>query len=217
VTVLTVDLGTSATKVALWSEHDVVALARSTIATHHPHPGWAEQHADDWWESMCAACSDVRGAAPGAWGAVDTIGFAAARETFVLTDEELRPLGPGILWSDGRAADQVAGLGDAKTFRAATGVMATAGSHAAKLAWFVDNDPELLGSVRWILAPRDWVIARLTGVVLTDQTLASRTGLCAMGGWWLPHAVQRYRERLPEVVPATHVVGAVLPDVARSL
>ncbi|MEX0663883.1 MAG: FGGY family carbohydrate kinase [Acidimicrobiia bacterium] len=216
-TVLTVDLGTSATKVALWSDEGVVALTRAPVATSHPVPGRAEQDAHEWWTSFAAACAEVRATAPKAFAAVDALGFAAARETFVLVNKALVPLAPGILWSDRRAEEQVAALGDPAAFRAATGVMATTGAHAAKLAWLVDDDPELFGSARWILAPRDFIAARLTGVVVTDETLASRTGLCALGGWWLPEAVQRYRERLPEIAAAPSVVGEVLPDLASEL
>ena len=95
--------------------------------------------------------------------------------------------------------------------------MLTPGSHAAKLAWLVDNEPGELGAARWVLAPRDFVIARLTGAIVTDETLASRTGLCALGGWWLPEAVQRYRERLPEIVPSTRVVGVLRAEIATQL
>lgn len=216
-TVLTLDLGTSATKAALWSDEGMVALARTPLTTNHPSPGRAEQDPRDWWESVRAACAELRSAAPTEFSAIDALGFAAARETFALFDERLDPLGPGILWSDARAGEQVEVLGDPEAFRANTGVMATAGAHAAKLAWLVEHETAVFGSARWVLSPRDLVVARLTGVVVTDQTLASRTGLCALGGWWLPEAVQRYRERLPEIVPATHIVGAVLPDVARDL
>ena len=215
--VLTLDLGTSATKAALWGDEGLVALARAPIETRHPQPGWVEQDAEAWWSSVVRACDEVRKAAPDALGAVSAIGFAAARETFVLVDESLAPIRPGILWSDQRAVAQIDTLGDAAAFRAATGVMLTSGSHAAKLAWLVDNDPGELGAARWVLAPRDFVIARLTGAIATDETLASRTGLCALGGWWLPEAVQRYRERLPEIVPSTRVVGLVKTDVASQL
>ncbi|MSO79588.1 MAG: hypothetical protein EXQ79_08270 [Acidimicrobiia bacterium] len=216
-TVLTLDLGTSATKAALWSDTGMVALARAPLTTEHPAPGRAEQDPREWWASVVTACAEVQAAAPSEFTAVEAIGFAAARETFALFDEQFDPLGPGVLWSDARAEDQVAGLGDPDAFRAATGVMPTAGSHVAKLAWLVEHETAEFGSARWILAPRDFVVARLTGVAVTDQTLASRTGLCALGGWWLPESVQRYRERLPEIAAATHIVGKVLPGVAHDL
>ncbi|MBM3671315.1 MAG: hypothetical protein FJW86_03905 [Actinobacteria bacterium] len=215
--VLTIDLGTSATKVALWSDDVLAAFARAPITTVHPAPGLAEQDPEEWWASTVAACAEVRAAAPDPFSRVEAIGFSAARETFALVDEQLDPLTPGILWSDRRAEEQVPSLGDPDLFRSRTGVVAGAGAHAAKLAWFVDHDPDLFGSARWILAPRDLVVARLTGAVVTDETLASRTGLCELGGWWRPEAVQRYRERLPEIVLSSRVAGEVLPDVATDL
>lgn len=216
-TVLTLDLGTSATKVALWGNEGLITIARAPLTTRHPQPGWAEQDAEEWWQSVVTSCAEARSTTPDAFGAVTAIGFSAARETFVLTDETFHPLAPGILWSDHRADSEVSELRDPDEFRAMTGVMATAGAHAAKLAWVAHREPELLGTARWVLAPRDFVIARLTGVAVTDQTLASRTGLAELGGWWLPESVQRYRERLPEIVAPTRVVGEARDDVADEL
>ena len=88
--VLTLDLGTSATKAALWRGDELVALARAPIATAHPQPGWAEQDPDEWWTSVVAACRGVRALAPSDYESIDAIGFSAARETFALFDAELR-------------------------------------------------------------------------------------------------------------------------------
>ena len=125
--VLTLDLGTSATKAALWDEHGLVALTRSPIDTHHPRPGWAEQDAEQWWGSVLDALAQLPDAS------VDAIGFSAARETFVLVDERLTPMGPGVLWSDRRGEPHVDELGD--DLRARTGVMPTGAATAAKLRW----------------------------------------------------------------------------------
>jgi xylulokinase len=231
VTVLTLDLGTSATKAALWSETGIVAIARTSLTTHHPEPGRAEQDAAEWWESVRTACREVQGIAPDAYAALETIGFAAARETFVLTDESFTPLGPAILWSDARAADWSSALGDAGKFRAQTGVVAGPAAHAAKLAWIAHSEPDRFAAARWVLAPRDLVVATMTGVVATDQTLASRTGLCALdpdsgtgddsddvvGIAWLPDARERYGERLPDILRSASVVGTVTAGAAKEL
>ncbi|HXY93181.1 MAG TPA: FGGY-family carbohydrate kinase, partial [Acidimicrobiia bacterium] len=131
----------------------------------------------------------------------------------------LHPLGPGILWSDRRAGAEAAALGDPAAFRAATGVVLDGGAHAAKLAWVARHTPDVLRGARWVLAPRDHVIARLTGVVVTDDTLASRTGLAGLDGdgGWLPEARTVYGARLPPVVAPTHVVGTVIGAAAAEL
>jgi sugar (pentulose or hexulose) kinase len=213
--VVTLDLGTSATKGALWRGNKLVAIARAPLDTRHPLPGRAEQDARSWWASVVDVCVELRDVAPDLWGTVTTVGFSAARETFALFDADLEPLGPAILWSDRRAAGIASG--DAAELRALTGVVPNAAAHVAKLAWIAREEPELLARSRWILQPRDFVVARLTGNVLTDGTLASRTGLCALEGGWLDRAVAAYGDRLPPIVGATTVAGTLRRDAADAL
>ncbi len=198
-TVLTIDLGTSATKAALWDERRLLELVRVPIETRHPRPGWAEQDAEDWWQSVERAVAQLPERD------VEAIGFSAARETFVLVDDSLAPLGPGILWSDRRGEDFVDDLGP--DVRARTGVMPTGAATAAKLRWVEANEPDALERARWILAPRDFVVARLTDEVCTDETLASRTALFGLDGKWLEDAKTRYGDRLPPVHAASSIVG----------
>jgi xylulokinase len=205
--VLTLDLGTSATKGALWQGNRLVAIARGPLETVHPRPGWAEQDASSWWTSVVDVCRELREVAPADWAEVRTIGFSAARETFALFDAQLAPLGPGVLWSDRRATDVT--LPGAGELRSRTGVIPNAAAHAAKLAWIAREEPDRLEHSRWVLQPRDLVVARMTGTVVTDETLASRTGLCALEGGWLEAAVDAYGERLPGIVAAVTVVGTV--------
>lgn len=215
--VLTIDLGTSATKVALWEGAGLVGITRAPIETVHPRPGWAEQAPEDWWRSVVDACRSLVAEHPRETASLQAIGFSAARETFALVDERLAPLGPGILWSDRRAEAQALALGSAPGFRASTGVVLGPGAHAAKVAWVADEHQGVLAQARWILAPRDLVVARLAGIVATDETLASRTGLCALDGGWLPDATTRYADRLPPITTAGSVVGEVTASSASEL
>lgn len=203
-TVLTLDLGTSATKAALWNDNGLVAMARIEIATEHPRPGWAQQDPRAWWSSVADACAQLRRDAPEEYQAVDAVGFSAARETFAPFNHDLQPVGPGILWSDQRGGAAVLHFGDPDDFRARTGVVLNAACCAAKIAWLVDHEGEMLESARWLLAPRDLVAARLTGHVLTDETLASRTGLYGLDGTL--GVAEAIAARLPPVHPATTVV-----------
>ena len=184
-TVLTLDLGSSATKAGLWSGCRLAAFTRVPIATAHPEAGWAEQDPSRWWSSVVDACAQARAVAPDAYAAVRALGFAAARESFVLVDNALTPLGAGILWSDQRAGSEAEELGDPGEFRARTGVVLNAATHAAKLLWVREHRADQFEAARWVLAPRDLVVARLTGEVVTDPSLASRTGWFAIdgGGW----------------------------------
>jgi xylulokinase len=203
VTVLTFDFGTSAIKVGLWSDATLVALARAPVETQHPAPDHAEQDPEAWWRATVDAAAAVRGTAPDDFARIEIVAASTARETFACVDDQLRPLGPGILWSDSRAHDQVTTLGDPATFRARTGVQPTAGCCAAKIAWLRAHEPERFREAAWLLGPRDLVFARLTGRVETDATVASRTGLYDLAGAYLGD--EALADRLPAVVSSIDV------------
>ena len=158
--ILSIDLGTTRTKAVVWDGRGSVAHADAKVTTRHPGPGRAEQEPHEWWASVVAACA---GLDPASRAAVDAIGFSGARQTIALVDARGVALGPALLWSDRRAAGAVAGL--------------DAGAVEAKLAWLESHEPTRLAAARWALAPRDLIVWRLTGETVTDETLASATGL----------------------------------------
>ena len=205
-TVLTLDLGTSTTKAALWSDTELVDLVRVAIPTSHPQPGYAEQDPEHWWQSVTDACAGLQAAAPAEYKRVDKVGCSAARETFACFDDQLNPLSPGILWSDVRGADQLASLGDPAVFRQRTGVILSGACQAAKVAWVRQNEPRWFDGASWLLSPRDFVLARLTGQVRTEPTLASRTGFYSLDGRLLADAA--LGARLPPVIPSIELFPA---------
>ena len=234
--ILTIDLGTSVTKAGLWDAGGLVALGRAPLVTYRPDVGRAEQDPASWWTSVVEAARSAIGAAgaavAGSPGAVEAVSCCGARQTFVPVAADGTPLGPGLLWSDRRAGTQAAALarslGGADAMRARTGVPLDGGSMAAKLSWLAGHEPERLQAARWLLSPRDLVVARLTGRVTTDATMASRTGLYdleRLGG----HDGDASGERadnpveelvgsaaglLPPVVASGTVVGALMEEAA---
>jgi xylulokinase len=204
---LTIDLGSSATKAALWSEHGLIAITNVPVEVVHPRPGWAEQDPETWWTSTVEACSRLPGKDR---MEVEAVAFSTQRETFVPVTAEGAPLGPAIVWWDRRATDEATALGD--DFQVLTGVVPDAGTVAAKLAWIWKHDPDRLEGQRWILGPRDLVVFRMTGRAVTDTSVASRTGLLALDGAALDGA-----QLLPEVVASRTVVGESLPEPSVAL
>ena len=210
--ILTVDLGTTRTKAVVWGDTGAVAGGYATLATRHPGPDRAEQDPADWWTSVVAACAAARAASPGAFTSVDTVVFAAARNTFVPVTAAGDALGPALVWSDRRASAEAAAL-DGRGRIGAAGAVVDAGTVAAKLAWLRVHEPSRLAAARWLLAPRDLVVWRLTGATTTDVTLASATGLYGDDGAPLTDAAHL----LPPAVASTTVVGTVAPAPAAEL
>jgi xylulokinase len=218
---LTFDLGTSSTKAALWSDGGLVAVARSPLHTDYPQAGWAEQDPEDWWRSVVDSADLLQQGNGGAYRAVDAIGFSATRESFALVDTDGRAHGPGILWSDTRAGAEVddvaARCGGADSLRAETGAYLNGSACFAKLTWVTRHRADDLAAARWVLAPRDLIVVHMTGEVVTDPTLASRSGMYGYDGAWLAAASDLVGDRLPPVRPSASVVGELRDEVAREL
>ena len=222
--ILTVDLGTSFTKVGLWGSNGLRALGRAALSTERREMGWAEQEPASWWESVLLATASARATAgidDHAMADIDVVACCGARQTFVLTDAHGTPTGPGIVWSDRRAAAEVESLltrsGGAEAVHAHTGGPLAAESVAAKLAWLAHDRPEQLREARWVLTPRDYVVAKLCGEFCTDDTMASRSGLYDLDGQVIDELAGPAASMLPPVVRSDAVAGEISPPAAREL
>jgi sugar (pentulose or hexulose) kinase len=142
-----------------------------------------------------------------------------------LVDENLQPVGPAILWCDGRAASIVEEWqSDGTTERvfAYNGCTQFPGSQAAILRWLDIHEPARLARARWALYCKDWLLARLTGKVQTDLSDASLPFLDVRSASYsdvipalLGLAHRRYL--LPPLASTEQVSGLLLENVAGEL
>jgi xylulokinase len=188
--ILTLDLGTTATKAALWTETGMVAIGRGRLTTEHPAPAWAEQDATSWWPSVLTAVGAL-----GSLADVAAVVFTGARQTFVAVTAAGEPVGPAMLWSDRRVGSS---------------------SVLAKLLWLEANAPDRLAASRWLLSPRDLLAWRMGGELHTDVTLASASGLYGVDAAVVAEAAT-FAPRLPVPVPSATAVGTVRAEVAGQL
>jgi sugar (pentulose or hexulose) kinase len=213
--ILTIDFGTTVTKVGLWSDEGLVSLTRAVLTTAHPQVGWAEQDPLRWWTSVVIACAEARAQAPAAFGRVDVIVCSGARQTFVPVTASGDPLGKGILWSDRRGVAEAPilaeRLGGEDINRARTGIPLDAGAMAAKLAWLHAHEPDRLALSDVMLSPRDFVLRRMTDEVVSDASFASRSGLYDFDGNVVRELAGPALGKLPSVVPSDTVIGQLKP------
>ncbi|HEY3841625.1 MAG TPA: FGGY family carbohydrate kinase [Acidimicrobiales bacterium] len=213
--ILTIDFGTTVTKVGLWNDEGLVALTRSELTTTHPQVGWAEQEPLRWWTSVVIACAEARAQAPQAFAQVDVVACSGARQTFVPVTRAGDPIGKGILWSDRRGTLEARALtgelGGEDINRARTGIPLDAGAVASKLAWLAGHEPERLAACDLILSPRDLVVLRMTDEVVTDVTFASRSGLYDFDGNAVRELAEPALGKLPSVVSSDTVIGPLRP------
>ena len=148
-----------------------------------PEPGWAEQDPVGWWTSVVVACAEARASRPEAFGAVDAVSCSAARQTFVPVTRRGRAARPGLCcgrtagrWPRPPRLRQLHGgrRGGPTPHRRPPRRRGGGGQDR------LDGRPRARPAGRQptgCSSPRDLVVWRLTGEVVTDATLASPTGL----------------------------------------
>ncbi|MEQ9400825.1 MAG: glycerol kinase GlpK [Longimicrobiales bacterium] len=182
--VLAIDQGTTgSTCLVVGRDGRVLGRAYSEFTQHFPRPGWVEHDAREIWEVTRRVARDALAAAPDA--EVQALGITNQRETVVLWDRTtLEPVHRAIVWQDRRTAPLCRTLKEAgheDEVRATTGLVLDPYFSGTKIAWLLEQDPDLrrraeagelaAGTID------SWLIARLTGgeVHATDPTNASRT------------------------------------------
>lgn len=216
-TLIGIDIGTTALK-ALLLTADGRTLARfaKSYPISRPAPGHAEQDPEAWWHAVLAALTafsaehDLSGLA--------AIGLTSQVNSHVFVDEKGDPLAPAIIWQDGRASEAAKRV-DARV------------TTAEKLAWFgapmpIDashalsriehmraEHPELFARTAHVLAPRDFILHRLSGIIAADPI--SSVGLVDAKGYVAPllDRVPRAAELLPPLSPFTTRIGTVRPGL----
>ncbi|MFN7954915.1 MAG: FGGY-family carbohydrate kinase [bacterium] len=237
--VLAIDHGTSGIKAALVSARgEILDSDYESTPIHFLPGGGAEQDPEDWWRALVTAARRLvarRSMSP------DRIGAVCVSSTFsstVAVDADGKHLMPALTWMDSRGARhvrQVVGgfpsvLGynvprAIRWIRKTAGAPALSGKDDAAHALLVKNEyPEIYAKTRYFLPSKDYLNARLTGVMASSPD--------AMHLFWVTDARDPARivyddrligllgidrDKLPPLIPATQVVGLVLPEVADTL
>jgi sugar (pentulose or hexulose) kinase len=128
-----------------------------------------------------------------------------------------RPIGPIIAWHDGRGEETVAAL-EARFGSALprwTGRRLRSVSSVAKLGWLIDHGVPTPD--RWLGVP-ELALFSLTGVELTEHSLAARTGAYhVIDRRWLAQITAHLRisaDVFPEVRPAGTAMGLLSGEAA---
>ncbi|MFO1143494.1 MAG: FGGY family carbohydrate kinase [Amaricoccus sp.] len=170
-TLIGIDIGTTAVKaVMVETGGRVVAEYAAPYRTARPRPGQVEQDPEDWLRLALRALDtfaalDLAG--------VRGIGLTGQVNTHVFLDAALRPVRPAIVWQDARAAAEAAALdatvsADEKLAWFGAPMPLDASHALSRMAWVAAHEPDAWATTAHVLAPKDFLLARLTGVVAAD-------------------------------------------------
>ncbi|MBU8913340.1 MAG: xylulokinase [Spirochaetales bacterium] len=219
--ILAHDLGTSGNKATLYSvEGELVASTTAAYDTHYFNGNWAEQNPNDWWTGVAQASQVVLSGVDA--DRVGAVSFSGQMMGCVCVDAQGRALRDAIIWADQRSVEQVDDLltrVDLPRAYRATGHRLSPSYTLGKLLWIRDNEPDIYRKIHKVLNPKDFIIHKLTGAWVTDETDASGTNLFNLvRRQWSEEMIDAAGispEILPDIVPSPTVVGSVTSEAAR--
>jgi xylulokinase len=188
--VLGIDLGTSYFKLGLFDRDGRMrGLARVAVPTRK-NDTRHELPIDDFQHILKQAFADACNQAAAQPSDVKAVSYASQANTFLLLDQNLLPITPLILWTDGRArppAEPFQKLFTRDDFSAVTGLgMIAPEFAAAKLLWFRQNQPEIFRRTHAVMTLSDYLVYLLTGRRTGDAATAALLGLWDLKNarWW---------------------------------
>jgi xylulokinase len=229
--VIAVDLGTSGVRVALIDAGGrALGSATAPVSMARGPGSAAEQDPEEIWRALEGCIAAALARAPQAAPRVAAVLCGSQYSSLVPVDERGRPVGPLVLYLDGRGAP----MSRAATARSPRlwplwlerhGMPSSGGGQdsLAHLLWFQAERPEVHRAAHAYVEPMDYLTARLAGrvtanvctvfpLLLTDNRRGSEGGWCDE----MIEAAGVDRAKLPELVAPGAAVGELLPDHAKA-
>ena len=170
---LGVDVGTTATKAVLVdSSGHIISQGRAEYPTKYLQAGWVEQDPNDYWLSFCQAVEIAQAGAGGV--KISGIAISAQAPTLIAVDANGDPVRNAMIWMDRRAqaeADELAR--QFSNISQLTGNRADPYYVAAKIKWFIKNEPANYKKTKHFLQIPGYLNYKLTGKFGIDSAHAS--------------------------------------------
>ncbi|HID63013.1 MAG TPA: xylulokinase, partial [Anaerolineae bacterium] len=214
---LGIDVGTTGSKSLLINEKgQVAASATVEYPMYTPHPQWAEQDPQDWWQATVESIRQVLAESEANPDQVVGVGLTGQMHGLVLLGKDGAVLRPCIMWNDQRTGSQCAWITDKvgpKRVLQLMGNPVLPGFTAPKIIWVREHEPEVYEKVTKVLLPKDYIRYRLTGEFAAEVSGASGTSLFDVGrrSWSeeMLEALDIPTEWLPECYESPAVSGQI--------
>lgn len=220
--ILSIDLGTTGiTAIVFRQDGSLAGRAYAEFAQYYPEPGWVEQDPVEIWQTCERVVRNALANAQQPASALVSIGITNQRETMLLWHRDTgAPVHRAIVWQCRRSVRQCESLrerGLEPLVREKTGLVVDAYFSATKLAWLMEERPEIKSAAdsgKLCFGTIDtWIIWKLTGghAHVTDHTNACRTMLYNIESRdWDPELLEIFGchpSLLPKVLPSAARFG----------
>ncbi|MDR0953838.1 MAG: carbohydrate kinase [Rikenellaceae bacterium] len=174
---LGIDIGSSSVKAAVLDTETGECIAAHTsppteLPIDAPHPGWAEQAPDMWWEHVSICLGEIFRSGKVQAKEIAAIGITYQMHGLVALDADGKPLRPSIIWCDSRAVcigeKALQEIGPDKCLNQ---LLNSPGNFtASKLAWVKANEPGVFSEVKTFMLPGDYILYKLSGEKSTTES-----------------------------------------------
>ncbi|NLR81725.1 xylulokinase [Chitinophaga eiseniae] len=222
------DIGSSSIKAALLNADTGICVASATcpekeMAIDVPHPSWAEQDPESWWQEIIRATGLLLSRFAVDPAQIKGIGIAYQMHGLVCVDKNQQVLRPAIIWCDSRAVDigNTAFKNMGETYCLSHLLNSPGNFTASKLRWIQENEPHLYERIHKVMLPGDFIAMKLTGEAATTISGLSE------GTFWdftenrVDAALLKYynidEQLLSAIVPTFGVQGQLTAAAAATL
>ena len=195
----------------------VLGSAGAPYETAYPKSGWAEQKAEDWWQSTCDGVRAAMAEAGVGPERIAAICGATTSCTVLACTKDGEALAPAILWMDVRAAKQ------REKILHLTGQSLNAEHFPCKILWMKEEAPEIYEKADLLCEYQDYWNYKLTGKWCFSVNTTCNWGYDKRKGdfdraFYRTVGLEDALEKLPPVaVCAGEVVGKLTEKAAAEL
>lgn len=225
--IIAYDLGTGGTKASLFEESGI-SVAHSFVGceTYYPQENYREQRPREWWDTVKRSSRELlkkTGINPDDIECLAVSGHSLGVVPMGYDGSLLCEQVP--IWSDSRAGDEAADFFTRVSEEAwymTTGNGFPAALYAVfKMMWYQNHMPDMFARVNQFIGTKDYINYRMTGVLCTDYSYASGSGVYDLTGWKYQEEYINLsgipRHMFPEIVPSTKIIGTLTKEAAEEL
>ncbi len=231
-TIIAYDLGTGGMKASLFNaQGDILESSFVECDTYYPRENFREQCPKEWWDILKKSTSNLikkMKLNPNKLSVTEIVAIGISGHSLGVvplskTGELLANSVP--IWSDTRAEEQQTQI--FKTISESDWYLKTGNGFPAKLysafkiLWYKENEAELYDAAGAFIGTKDYLNYLLTGVVATDPSYASGSGVYDLQkNGYDRELISQFglkESDFPKIIPSAQALGPLLPNVAQEL